>query len=78
MTFSCRVTLFSLLLAAMEANGASLNPEPRFKDGTARNAARIPKEKWDEHKELLCALYKKKTITEIVAFMQAEHGFVAK
>ena len=62
----------------MEMSVTSLNPEFRFKDGTARNAARIPEAQWDEHKELLCSLYQEKTIAEITAFMQAEHGFVAK
>lgn len=50
----------------------------KFKDGTARNTRRIPKAKWDKHKELLCSLYHNMTVEEIVDFMRAEHGFVAK
>lgn len=57
---------------------ASFNTELKFKDGTARNANRIPKEKWDEHKELLCSLHKEMTIREILTFMRTEHDFVAK
>jgi hypothetical protein len=63
---------------AMEANMRSYNPEFRFKNGTARNAPRLPKEKWDEHKDLLCSLYLEKTVAEILAFMRTEHGFMAK
>jgi len=62
----------------MEVSVTSLNSKFRFKNGTARNAARIPKERWDVHKELLCSLYQEKTIAEILAFMRAEHQFVAK
>ena len=61
-----------------KANQGSLNPEFRFKDGTARNAARIPKAKWDEHKELLCSLYQEMTISDVLAFMRIKHGLVAK
>jgi hypothetical protein len=62
----------------MEANDGSPNPKLRFKDGTAKNVARIPKAKWDEHKEELCSLYPEMTINGILAFMWARHGFVAK
>jgi hypothetical protein len=62
----------------MEANGVSLNPKFRFKDGTAKNAARVPKAKWDEHKELLCSLYRRMTIRDVLAFMRSEHGLVTK
>jgi hypothetical protein len=62
----------------MEAIEGSLNPKFRFKDGIAKNAARVPKAKWDEHKKLLCSLYREMTIGDILAFMRAEHGFVAK
>jgi hypothetical protein len=62
----------------MEANEGSLNPNFRFKDGTSKNAARIPKAKWDEHKEQLCSLYQEMTIGGILAFMWTRHGFVAK
>jgi hypothetical protein len=62
----------------METNATLSNPDLRFKDGTTRNAARIPKDHWDAHKELLCALYREKTIAEILSFMQSEHGFVVK
>ena len=63
---------------SMEANEGSLNPKFRFKDGTAKNVARVPKAKWDEHKKLLCSLYQEMTIGDILAFMQTEHGFVVK
>jgi hypothetical protein len=62
----------------MEVNATSLNSEFKFKDGTARNTPRISKEKWEEHRELLCSLYQEKTILEIVTFMQNEHDFMAK
>jgi hypothetical protein len=62
----------------MEASGRSPKPKFRFKNGTAKNAARVPKAKWDEHKELLCSLYQEMTISDIRAFMQTEHDFVAK
>ena len=62
----------------MEVNVTSLNSEFKFKDGTARNTPRISKEKWKEHKELLCSLYQEKSIIEIVAFMQSEHNLIAK
>jgi hypothetical protein len=62
----------------MEANLATPNPIFRFKDGASRNTPRISKAKWDEHKELLCSLYQEKTISEVLAFMQTEHAFVAK
>jgi hypothetical protein len=62
----------------MAANTTSLPSEFKFKDGTARNTPRIPKAKWDEHKELLCSLYQDMTVDEIVEFMQTEHGFFAK
>ena len=62
----------------MNVNTALPNPELRFKDGTARNRARIPKERWEEHKELLCSLYREKTINEILLFMWTEHAFAAK
>jgi hypothetical protein len=63
---------------SMEANEGSLNPKFKFKDGTAKSAARVPKAKWDEHKELLCSLYQEMTISGILAFMWTRHGFVAK
>jgi Clr5 domain len=63
---------------SMEASEGSPNPKFRFKDGTAKNAARVPKAKWDEHKELLCSLYQEMTSSDICAFMRTEHGFVAK
>ena len=53
-------------------------PAPLFKDGMNRNAARVPKEKWEEHKERLCSLYREKTISEILQYMRTEHDFVAK
>lgn len=56
----------------------SLNTEFKFKNGTARNATRIPNAKWDEYKELLCSLHKEMSISEILTFMRTEHGFVAK
>jgi hypothetical protein len=62
----------------MEANNTSFPSEFKFKDGTARNTRRIPKAKWDEHKELLCSLYQDRTVEQIVEFMRAEHGFVVK
>jgi Clr5 domain len=62
----------------MEANGISLNLKFRFKDGTAKNAARVPKAKWDKHKELLCSLYRGMTIRDVLAFMRSEHGLVTK
>jgi Clr5 domain len=62
----------------MEANEGLLNPEFRFKDGTAKNTTRVSKAKWDEHKELLCSLYQEMTISDILAFMRTRHGFVAK
>ena len=69
---------YSSFPPAMEANLATSNPVYRFKDGMSRNTARIPKAKWDEHKELLCSLYQENTVSEMLAFMQTEHGFVAK
>ena len=62
----------------MNLHISSLNTEFKFKDGRARNATRIPNEKWDEYKELLCSLHKEMSINEILIYMQAEHGFVAK
>jgi hypothetical protein len=62
----------------MNIHITSLDTEFKFKDGTARNAARIPNAKWDEYKELLCSLHKDMTISEILSFMRTEHGFVAK
>jgi hypothetical protein len=49
-----------------------------FKDGMVRNSARVSKEKWAEYKELLCSLYKEKTIAEILVYMRTNHGFEAK
>jgi hypothetical protein len=69
---------FFCFLPGMEANEALLNSEHRFKDGMAKNAARIPKAKWDEHKELLCSLHHQMTISEVLVFMWAEHDFVVK
>jgi len=63
---------------SMEANEESLNLKFRFKDGVAKNAARVPKAKWDEHKKLLCSLYQEMTISDIRAFMRTEHSFVAR
>jgi Clr5 domain len=54
------------------------NTEFKFKDGTARNATRVPNAKWDEHKELLCSLHKEMSVSEMLTFMRTEHGFVAK
>jgi len=62
----------------MEANITSLTREYRFKDGMTRATARIPKAKWDEHRELLCSLYQEMTVADILAFMRTEHDFVAK
>jgi hypothetical protein len=62
----------------MNLHVPSHNTEFRFKDGTARNTTRIPNAKWDEYKELLCSLHKEMSISEILTFMQTEHGFVAK
>jgi hypothetical protein len=62
----------------MEPNEGSLNPKYRFKDGTAKNTARVPTTKWDAHKELLCSLYQEMTVSEILTFMRLEHCFVAK
>jgi hypothetical protein len=62
----------------MEVNHTSLNSEFRFKDGATRNASRISKEKWEEHRELLCSLYEQNTIAKIITFMRTEHDFSAK
>jgi hypothetical protein len=64
--------------AAMEPDMEPYVAATLFKDGMGRNAARVPKEKWEEYKEQLCSLYREKTIDEILGFMRTEHGFVAK
>jgi hypothetical protein len=62
----------------MEVNHTTFNSEFKFKDGNARNAPRISKRKWEEHRELLCSLYEQNTIAEIITFMRTEHDFAAK
>lgn len=70
--------VFQSLLQNMEANEAPFHPDYSFKDGRARNTARIPKARWDKYKQLLCSLYQEMTINDILIFMSIEHGFVAK
>jgi hypothetical protein len=48
-----------------------------FKDGTKRNARRVPHEKWNQYKELLCLLYREKTVSEVLKIMKDEHQFIA-
>lgn len=62
----------------MEETATPFNSGFRFKDGAVKNAPRIPKRRWGEHKELLCSLYHEKTIADMITFMQTEHDFVAK
>jgi hypothetical protein len=48
----------------------------RFKELAARNAARIPQEKWNEHKAELASLYQERTLKEIMIHMETAHTFV--
>jgi hypothetical protein len=62
----------------MDPDTASANTVYVFKDGMIRNSARVPKEKWIEYKELLCSLYREKTIDEILVYMRTNHNFEVK
>jgi Clr5 domain len=48
-----------------------------FKHGFRLNASRVPNQQWNQHKELLCSLYREKPMSEVVKIMKDEYNILA-
>jgi hypothetical protein len=47
----------------------------RWKGPVVPRAKPLPQEKWDEHKDLLCDLYPKMTLEDLMTMMRVKHNF---
>ena len=50
----------------------------KFKDGIRRNATRVPEERWNQHKKLICSLYQENTVEKVLETMKTRYNFVAR